>query len=366
MNKGYLVLENGAVFAGHLHEYRGQPIAGEAVFNTSMNGYQEIITDPSYAGQILTFTYPCIGNYGFGDHGFESDRPFLQAIVVKEMNEEDGHYEAKWTFGQFIKKYGIPCINGIDTRRLTRILRMEGSMGAVITDSIDDFDGLINEAQRGRGLVNHDLIAQVSIKTIQEYGIGDQRIVLWDFGSKRNIINCLVSRGCKVIAVPHHTSAEKIMNINPDGIVLSNGPGNPETYQYIVKEIAKLSSQFPMMGICLGHQLLAKSLGANTYKMKFGHRGGNHPVKDLRTGQCYITSQNHGYAVDVKSLNKNVTVSHINLNDHTIEGICHNKLPLMSVQFHPEAAPGPQDTENLFDVFLRLVNRQSNSYMRCI
>jgi carbamoyl-phosphate synthase small subunit len=355
MNKGYLVLENGAVFEGQLHGGT-VPIAGEAVFNTSMNGYQEIITDPSYAGQILTLTYPMIGNYGCGDYGFEADKPALRALVVKEIADLTGHYQSQWTFNEFINKFGITCLTGIDTRALTRILRMKGTMGAIITSSLDQQDKLREVARKGKELLDTDLVKQVSRKKLEVFGTGRTKLVLWDFGTKKNIINALLARDCTVVAMPAESMAEEILAQKPQGIVLSNGPGNPESCDYAVREITKLLGALPMFGICLGHQLLALSLGGSTYKLGFGHRGGNHTVKDMRTGKCLISAQNHGYAVEAESLPADlVEISFTNLNDHTVEGLVHKHLPLMSVQFHPEATPGPQDSSYLFDEFLALI-----------
>ena len=355
MPKGYLVLENGDVFAGQLlgNKY---PIAGEAVFNTSMNGYQEIITDPSYAGQILTLTYPTIGNYGCGEYGFEAEAPALRGLVVKEISDLNGHYESKWNFSEFLEKFGITCLTGVDTRALTRTLRLKGSMGAIITASLDQPERLIAAAHKGKELLDTDLVKQVSCSRPQVYGAGEKTVILFDFGTKRNIIRSLVKRGIRVIAVPAETSAEAIMAYHPDGLVLSNGPGNPECCDYAVREIRKLLPVLPMFGICLGHQLLALALGAETYKLTFGHRGGNHTVRDMKTGKCMVTSQNHGYAVDDGSLQaEEVMIRFRNLNDNTVEGLAHQHLPLLSVQFHPEASPGPQDSAYLFDEFLTLI-----------
>lgn len=355
MNKGYLVLENGAIFEGQLCG-KIAPIAGEAVFNTSMNGYQEIITDPSYAGQILTLTYPSIGNYGCGDYGFESDKPALRGLVVKEISDLTGHYQSQWSFGEFVDKFEITCLTGVDTRAITRILRMNGTMGAIITPSLEHSEKLLEVARKGKELLDTDLVKQVSRKTSIVYGTGDTNIVLWDFGVKRNIIDSLVARGCRVTAMPAESKAEEILAQNPQGLVLSNGPGNPESCDYATAELRGLLNKIPIFGICLGHQLLALAMGGRTYKLGFGHRGANHTVKDLRTGKCMISSQNHGYAVDADSLPKDqVSISFINLNDNTVEGMRHNQLPIMSVQFHPEAAPGPQDSGYLFDEFLSMV-----------
>jgi len=354
MSEGYLVLENGKVFAGKILG-KERTVMGEAVFNTSMNGYQEIITDPSYAGQILVFTYPQIGNYGFSDYAFESDFPALQGMVVKEASVVSGHYQSRWNLFEFIEKYGITCLSGIDTRAVTRTLRKEGTMGAVITRDITDLEAVKLQAAAGGKLLETDLVGKVSVKDVKVFGSGSRKIVLWDFGTKKSIIKSLVKSDCTVFLVPARSSAEMILRFKPDGVVLSNGPGDPRSCSYAVKEIRKLVKKLPVFGICLGHQLLALALGAETYKLTFGHRGGNHTVKDIRTGKCYVTSQNHGYAVSEKSLeNTGLSISFINLNDHTVEGLHHRTLPLMSVQFHPEASPGPQETGYLFSEFLRL------------
>lgn len=353
MSKGYIVFENGTVFTGILHG-SPQPIAGEAVFNTSMNGYQEIITDPSYAGQILVMTYPQIGNYGFGEYGFEADKPALQALVVKEMSTLNGHYESRWSFEEFLDRFHLICLSGVDTRAIARMIRVEGSMGAVITGSLDNLARLREQAAFGKSLLDSDLVKRVSRKKIEVIGDGARHIVLWDFGTKQGIIKSLLGRGCRVTAVPAETKADEILSLQPEGLVLSNGPGNPESCHYVTRELEKLIGTIPIFGICLGHQLLALALGAHTYKMTFGHRGGNHTVKDVN-GKCYVSSQNHGYAVDADSLGgTGLKVSFINLNDNTVEGLYHEKLPLLSVQFHPEAKPGPQDTGYLFDKFLAL------------
>jgi carbamoyl-phosphate synthase small subunit len=358
MAKGYLVLQNGAVFAGKM---LGGPVTvnGEAVFNTSMNGYQEIITDPSYAGQILTFTYPSIGNYGCGDYGFESERPVLRGLVVKEIARHPDHSQSRWTISEFLEKYQVPCLTGVDTRALTRILRMHGTMGAVLTSSLDDRESLISTARRGKEWLNSNLVESVTRKDTSVYGNGNLKIVLLDFGVKQNIINALVARGCQVVVMPAATTASQVLEQNPHGLVLSNGPGDPEACTRMVEEIKELLPVLPTFGICLGHQLIALALGARTYKMKFGHRGGNHTVKDLRTGRCLISVQNHGYAVERDSLPADeVEVSFINLNDGTVEGLVHKTRPILSVQFHPEAAPGSRDSAYLFDEFIQILKHK--------
>ncbi len=352
--KGHLVLANGMVFSGQM--LNGPVYAdGEAVFNTSMNGYQEIITDPSYAGQILTFTYPSIGNYGCGDYGFESVSPALRGLVIHEMAVRPDHYQTRWTLAEFLAQYRIPCLNGVDTRAITRILRSHGPMGAILTTSLDDLPEIIEAASRGRSWMKLDLVESVTRTVPVTYGDGLLKIVLLDFGVKQNIIDSLVYRGCEVVVMPAGSCAEAVLEHHPDGLVLSNGPGDPQACRAAVGEIRKLLQTLPTFGICLGHQLIALALGARTYKLKFGHRGGNHTVKDLLGGSCLITSQNHGYAVDPASLPNVAEVSFINLNDGTVEGLVYKERPVFSVQFHPEATPGPRDSGYLFDRFLEMV-----------
>lgn len=358
MTEGYLVLENGTIFRGKM---LNSPVmvSGEAVFNTSMNGYQEIITDPSYAGQILTFTYPSIGNYGCGEDAFESDRPALRGLVIKEIADQPDHYQSRWRLYEFLEKYQVPCLTGIDTRALTRILRMYGTMGAILTTSLDNRERMVEYARQGKECLNSNLVQTVTCTSTNYYGDGPLKIVLLDFGVKRNIINSLVNRGCQVIVMPANSSADEVLALHPQGIVFSNGPGDPEACTGAVEEIKKLISILPSFGICLGHQLIALALGGRTYKLKFGHRGGNHTVKDMRSGQCMISSQNHGYAVDPASIpSDEAEISFINLNDGTVEGLNHKYKPIMSVQFHPEATPGPRDSGYLFDDFLRMATEQ--------
>lgn len=351
---GHLILENGMVFSGKLLGKGSRP--GEVVFNTSMVGYEQIITDPSYAGQIVVMTYPLIGNHGFNLKKMESQHSWLEGLVVNQLCDGSEHYEQQMSLYDYLNDNQILCLCGIDTRALTRILRVRGTMGGIITSSRDDVEGLRRAAERlaspPGGYVN-----QVTCRDMKMVGSGLRRIVLLDYGVKKSIITSLVVRGCQVIVVPANTSARTILDLEPDGMVLSNGPGDPADCGFAIATIRKLLGTIPILGICLGHQLLSLALGGRTTRMIFGHRGANQPVKDLRSGKVYMTSQNHGYTVEADSLqDKAVEVIFTNLNDGTIEGLRHLELPAMSVQFHPEAAPGPLDTRFLVDEFLAQVD----------
>jgi carbamoyl-phosphate synthase small subunit len=336
----------------------GKPghVSGEVVFNTSMTGYQEILTDPSYAGQIITMTFPLIGNYGFSLNHFESLRPHARGFVVREACLAPNHHEMKWDLDSFLQEYGVMGLCGVDTRALTRILRSHGTMGGVLTTEAGDRERLVGEAREAPLVLESDLVRQVTRSRPETFGSGAKRIVLYDFGTKQNIINSLVGRGCEVIAVPADTDAASVMALNPDGIVLSNGPGDPKACGYAIQAMKELLGRVPIMGICLGHQILGLALGGDTYKLAFGHRGANHPVKDLRNDKVYITAQNHGYALSAESLaGTGAEVVLINLNDQTVEGIEHKGLRAFSVQYHPEAAPGPEDSAYLFDDFIAML-----------
>lgn len=351
---GYLILENGMVFSGKLLGRGTRP--GEVVFNTSMVGYEQIISDPSYAGQIVVMTYPLIGNYGFNLNNMESQHSWLEGLVVNQLCDGSEHYEQQMSLKEYLHDNEIPCLCGIDTRALTRILRVRGTMGGIITTELDDMEGLQRAARHitppPGGYVN-----QVTCRGMNMVGSGLRRIVLIDYGVKKSIITTLASRKCQVIVVPARTSARTILDLDPDGIVLSNGPGDPADCGFAIAIIGQLLGNIPILGVCLGHQLLSLALGGRTSRMVFGHRGANQPVKDLRSGKVYMTSQNHGYTVEPDSLpGKAVEVIFTNLNDGTIEGIRHLELPAMSVQFHPEAAPGPLDTKFLMDEFIAQVD----------
>lgn len=358
--KAFLALQNGTVFEGESIGASGETI-GEIVFTTGMSGYQEVLTDASFAGQIITMTYPLIGNYGINSFDSEADKPVCKGFVVHELCTEPNNFRTEETLDTFLKKNNIIGIQGIDTRKLTKIIRSIGAMNGIIsTDSnfkIEDHIEKINAY-----FVDHP-VNDVTTKTIltqkPQKPIG-LRVVIMDFGVKNNIINSLLKRGCETVTVPAYTSYEGIMALKPDGIMLTNGPGNPKDCMDFAPTIRKLfDSNIPMFAICLGHQLLLLALGGNTVKMKFGHHGGNHPVKDVAKDRVYITSQNHGYAVEADTISNFATITHINMNDNTIEGIKYNDKPITSVQFHPEACPGPQDTDYLFDEFIDTLKKYS-------
>jgi carbamoyl-phosphate synthase small subunit len=356
-----LLLENGTLFTGKAFGSVGETI-GEVVFNTGMTGYQEVLSDPSYCGQLVTMTYPLIGNYGITRDDFESMRPYLHGFIVREHEEVPSNWRAQYTLEDLMKEFGIVGISGIDTRMLTRMIRSHGSMKAILTTSDRSAEDLMEELKATPLMT--DQVPRVSTKSVFSCPGTKERIVLVDFGSKSGIIRELAKRGCDVVVVPHDTTADQIRRLAPDGILLSNGPGDPKSVPHAVKMISELLGEIPIFGICLGHQLFALACGADTEKLKFGHRGGNHPVKDLMTNRCFITSQNHGYTVKEDSISATeLIVTHINNNDKTIEGLKHQKYPAFSVQYHPEAAPGPFDSSYLFDDFLTMVHsfREQNS-----
>ena len=353
MEKLYLVLENGQIFEGKSFGAEGE-ITGEIVFSTAMTGYLETITDPSYFGQIVVQTFPLIGNYGVIPSDFESDRPYLKAYVVREWCQEPSNFRCEGNLDTFLKDMNVIGLYDIDTRQLTKIIREYGVMNAKITKSIDNIDEIIKE------LKGYKIVDAVKGATCKEMKVfnenGEKHVVLMDFGEKANIQRELIKRGCKVTVVPSYTKASEILAMNPDGIMLSNGPGDPAENVEVIEEIkALVESKTPIFGICLGHQLTALSQGATTSKLKYGHRGGNQPVKETATGRVYITSQNHGYAVNADSLPENAELSWVNVNDGTCEGVSYKNAPVYTVQFHPEACGGPQDTMFLFDKFINLM-----------
>lgn len=349
--KAYLLLEDGTMFEGKAIGAVGTCI-GEIVFNTGMTGYQEILTDPSYAGQIVMMTYPLIGNYGVNDDDNESSRPWVKGFIVRELCDEPSNWRSKETLNDYLVRHNIVGMQGIDTRALTRILREKGTMNGVISSEPD-----FNPDDWIAAIKEYAIVKPVDEVTTRERihipGPG-MRVALMDYGTKANIIRSLVERNCDVTIFPATATAEEVLSIDPDGIVLSNGPGDPKDCTYQIGVIRELLGKKPIFGVCLGHQLVALAYGGETTKLKYGHRGCNHPVKDLQKDRTYITSQNHGYVVVAESLDPSkAVISHINMNDGTVEGIRYLDTPTFTVQFHPEASPGPADTHYLFDNFVK-------------
>ncbi|MBD3426680.1 MAG: glutamine-hydrolyzing carbamoyl-phosphate synthase small subunit [Candidatus Omnitrophica bacterium] len=358
--KAKIVLEDGKIFNGFSFGAEGET-SGEVVFNTSMTGYQEIITDPSYKGQIVTMTYPLIGNYGVNDEDVESRRPSVEGFVVKECSRVTSSWRSQMGLGQYLERNGILGIEWVDTRALTKHIRQKGSMKAVISTTDLDDASLIEKARKSPGIVGRDLVKEVKCEEAFQWNEkGKYHVAVLDCGVKFNILRRLAENDCRVTVFPPETSAELILDASPDGILLSNGPGDPEGVPYVVETVKELLGKLPVFGICLGHQMLGLALGGKTYKLKFGHHGGNHPVKDLKTGSVAITVQNHNFCVDLDSLREaDVKVTHINLNDNTVEGMRHRKMPVFSVQFHPEYGPGPHDSAYLFGEFVHLMEGKS-------
>ncbi|MDZ4286958.1 MAG: glutamine-hydrolyzing carbamoyl-phosphate synthase small subunit [Prosthecobacter sp.] len=382
--KAILALEDGRYFEGEAFGAAGTR-TGEICFNTSMTGYQEVLTDPSYRGQIVAMTYPEIGNYGINSQDNESHEPHVRGFVIEELSPVASNWRSNQTLDAYLKEWNIPGIQGIDTRALTKHLRTLGAMRAVITSELATVEEAVRAAAESPSMVGADYVKEVSTKTAYTWDPKDDEsrawdipspsqnregdsmgafhalpnvrhhIVAYDFGLKRNILRSLRQTGFRVTVVPATTSAKDVLARNPDGVFLSNGPGDPAALDYIHKEVKALIGQTPVFGICLGHQVLGHAYGGRTFKLKFGHRGGNQPVKDLRSGRISITAQNHGFAIDPASLPSNVEVTHINLNDGTVEGMRHRDAPVFSVQYHPEAAPGPNDAKYFFKEFSRLI-----------
>lgn len=350
--KSVLVLEDGTYFPGEAFGKNGET-TGEVVFNTCMTGYQEISTDPSYNGQIVTMTYPLIGNYGFNGQDEESYKTHMQGFIVKELCDAPNNWRNTISPDEYFVKNNIVGIKGIDTRALTQHIRRFGSMFGIISTECGNIDMLLDKLNVIKNMPR-SLVMEVTTKApIHKKGTG-KRVVLMDFGVKYNIVRSLEKRNCDIHILPAASAYEEIMALNPDGILLSNGPGDPRDLPEIVKVIQQLLGKKPILGICLGHQLLGLSLGGTIYKLKFGHHGGNHPVKDFITGRCYITSQNHNYALD-KEFCPEADITHMNVNDNTVEGFKHRTMPILSVQYHPEAAPGPEDSAYIFDDFLEMM-----------
>jgi len=359
--KAMLVLEDGSVYEGYTF---GAEVSayGEVVFNTSMAGYQEMLTDPSYAGQIVVPTYPLIGNYGTNEQDFESNKIQVSGFVVREECQQPNHYLNNKTIHEYLAESGIPGIYGVDTRAITRKLRSAGVMTGIITDKTPE--QALEELKKLPDYGSIDFVRQVTTEKPYEWEPDRLdvnslfNIVVLDCGLKYTILRMMRSHGCRVTVVPCTTSAEDILNLKPDGVILSPGPGNPELLDYIVDTIKQLIGKKPIMGICLGNQLIARAFGSRTFKLKFGHHGSNQPVRDLNDGRIHITAQNHGYATDPDSLRGGLEVSHINLNDGTVEGLRHKELPIFSIQYHSEASPGPLDSAYLFERFLDMVREE--------
>jgi len=372
--KAALALADGAVFHGWAFGAEAE-ISGEVVFNTSMTGYQEILTDPSYQGQIVLMTYPLIGNYGINPEDVESSRPYLAGLIVKEHCPRPSNWRATKSLDHYLKDHAVTGLHGIDTRALTRHLRDNGAQPGILSTKEEKPDDLIQRARALPTLVGRDLVREVTCSKSYNWDedvwsseadhrspktAGDQtgaphHVVVYDFGVKLNILRMLVHIGCRVTVVPAATPASTVLSLKPDGILLSNGPGDPEAVIYAVQEIRKLIGKKPIFGICLGHQLLGLAMGGKTYKLKFGHHGGNQPVMDLGTKKVEVTTHNHGFAVDMDSLGPGVELTHVNLNDQTVEGMRHRSLPVFSVQYHPEASPGPHDAHYLFARFKEMM-----------
>ncbi|MGL1930663.1 MAG: glutamine-hydrolyzing carbamoyl-phosphate synthase small subunit [Desulfotalea sp.] len=374
--KAIIALEDGTIFEGKSFTGRGEAI-GEIVFNTSMSGYQEILTDPSYTGQLVTMTYPMIGNYGINPEDMESSSVHPKAFLVKEYNGMPSNHRSTQTLASFLEEFGVLGVEGFDTRALVRHIRTAGAMKAVVSTDDLDHQSLINKAKNWTGLVGQNMVERVTCK--EPYGWANNapqlgtnfttakainstekplKVVAFDFGIKYNQLRLMTEKGCAVQVVPATTDSQTILDMNPDGIFLSNGPGDPEGVQGVVDTVKSLLGKKPIFGICLGHQILGLAYGASTYKLKFGHRGGNQPVKNLRTGKVEITAQNHGFCIDTDSLPANdVEVTHINLNDNSVEGMKHKTHPAFSVQYHPEHAPGPHDAMYLFDDFIEMMKK---------
>ena len=373
-----LALEDGRIFHGLGYGHPGE-CRGEVVFNTSLTGYQEIATDPSYAGQIVVLTNPQIGNYGTCQADNESAKPYIEGLIVREFSPISSNWRSEQVTDEYMERYSVPVLAEIDTRALVRHLRTYGVMRGVISTVESDTNLLVQKARSLRKMDGTDLARVVSTKSVYTFDVTDSRnqtgdpllavgfnqnadgrkplhVVAYDFGIKQNILRMLVREGCRVTVVPAETSAEDVFDLKPDGVFLSNGPGDPEPVDYAVRAIRKFLGRVPVFGICLGHQLTGIALGGKTYKLKFGHHGGNHPVRNNLTGKVEITAHNHNFAVDPDSINANeVELTHVDLNDQTLEGLRHRTLPLFSVQYHPEAAPGPHDSNYLFRDFRRMM-----------
>lgn len=366
--KALLALADGKIFEGEHFGSEGE-VEAEIVFNTSMSGYQEIITDPSYCGQMVVMTYPLIGNYGVNPEDFESDRPHLSGFIIKELSRIQSNWRSRESLEDYLLKNKVFGIQGIDTRALTRRIREKGAQQAILSTDISNPQELVEKARKSPGLIGRDLVKEVTCKKAYDWNestwiiksgqtqleeVKDRpyKVLVYDFGVKRNILRKLTQAGCKVKVVPANTPANEVLATNPDGIFLSNGPGDPAAVPYAIENVKALLGKAPVFGICLGHQILSLALNGSTYKLRFGHHGGNQPVLDNNSGKVEITSQNHGFAVKKDSSMSDIEITSLNLNDNTVEGIQHKKWPIFSVQYHPEASPGPHDSDHLFDKFV--------------
>ena len=362
MSRAFLCLEDNFLMEGVSIGAKGEAF-GEVVFNTSMMGYQEILTDPSYKGQIVTMTYPHIGNYGVNDQDVESRKPYVEGFVVKELSQVMSNHRAQSTLEAYLVQQGVVGIQGIDTRALTKHLRTHGAKKGVISTETSDPTRLLQKVKASPGLVGVDLVKEVTCKEPYEWHVEGgttvprpYHVVAIDYGIKQNILRRLTEAGCRVTILPAHVTAGEVLSHRPEGLFLSNGPGDPEAVTYAIETVRGLLGKLPIFGICLGHQILGLALGGRTFKLKFGHHGANHPVLHVRDQKVEITCQNHGFCVDLDSIpNKEMVLTHVNLNDRTAEGMRHKKLPIFSVQYHPEASPGPHDSRYLFQEFVKMM-----------
>ena len=369
--KALLVLSDGKIYKGEHFGSEGE-VEAEIVFNTSMSGYQEIITDPSYCGQMVVMTYPLIGNYGVNPEDFESDRPHLSGFIIKELSKVQSNWRSRGSLEEFLKETNVFGIQGIDTRALTRRIREKGAQQAILSTDTSDPQRLIEKVRKSPGLIGRDLVKEVTCKNAYDWNESEwtihsgktklkevkdrsYNVLVYDFGVKRNILRKLTRAGCKVRVVPANLPADEVLATRPDGIFLSNGPGDPAAVSYAIDNVKTILGKVPVFGICLGHQILSLALNGKTYKLRFGHHGGNQPVLDVKSGKIEITSQNHGFAVEQNSFDSDVDITFLNLNDDTVEGIQHKSWPVFSVQYHPEASPGPHDSEHLFYKFANLM-----------